>query len=615
MSQSPLRLFLFLCVFRVLNTFLIQSYFDPDEFWQTLEPAYCTVFRRDQGLTCSGFTWEWKRRHPDPTADLLSQSFLGPARSYLSVLPTDLFYRVLQSLQLDTSDAPFASWLVARGPMILYALTVAAPCDLAVWYAAKLMYTSASSSVTTMIPSWCLFASLFSWFNAYSMVRTFANAQEALLLILSICLVGQELLAENGKPNKNVKHWRARAAFFLGGMSVSIRGTSVAAYVPMGILLAVQERTWVRTLNYLFSICALYGLLGIGLAVVVDYWYFGFVTLPFLGNFHFNVVLDYASLFGAHPWHWYLTAGTPALAGILLPLLVSDLVALVPGGQGWSKGRRNLWIIVVTYLVAMSTNAHKEFRYILPLLPIFCLLTGEQLQKYLGTLPQSRRGCLGWFSLAVIVIANLIAVLYLGLFHQSGPVTVNREILRLATRHAKGLATRPEATTLVSRHGIGYFTGACHSTPLLSALHTPLVHFETRSLDCSPSCRADPNAVCETDQFHHDPLGFLQSLYPTETCGNTDDGDDNENTCRNQDALPSFVVTKSNYADDITDFLTELGLVEVARFPNNLSGAKIAGHVLGDDFSNPSHNHIQLSDMLEISIEEVVLFAHKSLQE
>jgi phosphatidylinositol glycan class B len=352
---SPLRLFLLLCIFRVLNVFLIQSYFDPDEFWQTMEPAYCTVFRPSQGFDCPGFTWEWKRRAPDPSASWIEQGLLGPARTYLSVLPTHVFYQVLKTLELDST------WMVGRGPMLLYAITVAAPTDLAVWGCAHRLYPHSSSPA---IVAWCLVASLSAWFHAFSLVRTFANGQETVLLMASLVLVSPELLGPRSGPaeQSSGRILRTCGAFLLGGMSVSIRGTAVAAFVPMGILLALQETSWIRKICYLFFPCALFGLLGIGVALLVDYWFFAFPALPFLGNFHFNVLLDNATLFGTHPWHWYFSAGIPAITGVLLPLLIMDLVA-----GCWSSGRRNLWIIVGTYVVALSMNQHKGM-YILLLL-------------------------------------------------------------------------------------------------------------------------------------------------------------------------------------------------------------------------------------------------------
>jgi hypothetical protein len=98
----------------------------------------------------------------------------------------------------------------------------------------------------------------------------------------------------------------------------------------------------------------MFGLIGIGVALLVDLWFFGFPALPFLGSFHFNVLLDNATLYGSHPWHWYFSTGIPVITGLLLPLLIWDLVA-----GSWSTGQRNLCIIVGTYTMALSMNQHK----------------------------------------------------------------------------------------------------------------------------------------------------------------------------------------------------------------------------------------------------------------
>ena len=105
---------LLLCAFRVLNVTLVRSYFDPDEFWQTLEPAYCTVFYPND---CPGYTWEWKRKTSAPS-NLIADSLLGPARTYLNVLPTHVYYEICKRYGWDSS------WAIARGPMVLAAVTV-----------------------------------------------------------------------------------------------------------------------------------------------------------------------------------------------------------------------------------------------------------------------------------------------------------------------------------------------------------------------------------------------------------------------------------------------------------------------------------------------------------
>src|ERR1700722_17105526 len=79
---SKCRLFLSLYLFRLLNSLLVSSYIDPDEFWQSLEPAHRLVFGYGY------LTWEWRKE--------------SAIRSWLFPLIFALPYKVLQLLGLDT---------------------------------------------------------------------------------------------------------------------------------------------------------------------------------------------------------------------------------------------------------------------------------------------------------------------------------------------------------------------------------------------------------------------------------------------------------------------------------------------------------------------------------
>ena len=64
MSSTPSRrrtppshavnVFLFLLAFRLLNALAVQTFFQPDEFFQSLEPAWQIAFGKDQG---AWITW------------------------------------------------------------------------------------------------------------------------------------------------------------------------------------------------------------------------------------------------------------------------------------------------------------------------------------------------------------------------------------------------------------------------------------------------------------------------------------------------------------------------------------------------------------------------------
>jgi GPI mannosyltransferase 3 len=629
------------CLVRLLHTAVVRSYFDPDEFWQTLEPAYCLAFGKDRRTAesdasytdCPGFTWEWKRRYHNSTASSLlvhnttnskpplisslfanyvEPSLWGPVRSHLPILPTYLLYRLLRYLEWDTSYA------VSRGPMLLNAVLVAAPVDVAVGYAASHLYSSQPH-----VAFWCLLASLLSWFNGYSLVRTFSNSQETALLAIAVALVAPELLLPSsyssiqGPRSRNHHRRRACWAFYLGGLSTAIRFTALAAFVPMGLLLAHQSASspcqqdpaqknitarprWFATFaTYLLWPCAAFGLAGIATSVVLDRIMYGFWTVPFLGLIHFNVVLNYASLYGSHPWHWYFSAGLPAVAGLLLVPLLSMLLfkpGVVVGSTSPRAGVRNLWCILISYVAIMSFNGHKEFRYIHPVLPLVCLLTGPSLRSWAvgkesaAASPSPRRNQVRKvLVVALFGIANLVPVLYLGLFHQSGPVSVNRRIVEVAREAA---AASPSSSTKPARFTVYYWTGECHSTPLHSHLHQPRhpqIEFDTWSLDCSPACRAELNnpIACETKWFQHDPAQFvMDALCRNEVEKNATSlahGTD-LNECR---PAPDFVVTFSSYVRALDPVLRDrLGMLVVGRYPFHLRGAALSSRKGGIDHSH-----------------------------
>jgi len=58
-------LFARLLAFRLANALLVQTFFNPDEYWQGLEPAHAAVFGYGY------LTWEWRERIRSPLHPLL----------------------------------------------------------------------------------------------------------------------------------------------------------------------------------------------------------------------------------------------------------------------------------------------------------------------------------------------------------------------------------------------------------------------------------------------------------------------------------------------------------------------------------------------------------------
>jgi GPI mannosyltransferase 3 len=56
-SASALDILLFLIAFRILNALSVKTFFQPDEYFQSLEPAWQMVFGKDSG---AWITWVWR---------------------------------------------------------------------------------------------------------------------------------------------------------------------------------------------------------------------------------------------------------------------------------------------------------------------------------------------------------------------------------------------------------------------------------------------------------------------------------------------------------------------------------------------------------------------------
>lgn len=150
---SLVRLYLIVCAYRIVNALLIQTQFDADEYWQCLEPAYCLAFHTDSTEYGCAYTWEWTRRFEDPGSDVHQSEYIsslhmwldrvlhGPVRSFVPVMPTYVFYVLARWLKFDTA------WMIARGPLVVNAVLVAAPTDIATIYISRWMMLAKSNSI------------------------------------------------------------------------------------------------------------------------------------------------------------------------------------------------------------------------------------------------------------------------------------------------------------------------------------------------------------------------------------------------------------------------------------------------------------------------------------
>lgn len=123
-SSMGFSLWIVLVGIRILNALVLRTYFDADEYWQTIEVAHRQVFGY------GWLTWEWH---------------VG-LRSYLYVLPFIGYFQLLKMLGADGIN-----WLITLGPKMIQAI-FAATVDYLVYILALRLFKSkrtAESSVSS----------------------------------------------------------------------------------------------------------------------------------------------------------------------------------------------------------------------------------------------------------------------------------------------------------------------------------------------------------------------------------------------------------------------------------------------------------------------------------
>ncbi|XP_050672932.1 GPI mannosyltransferase 3 [Leptidea sinapis] len=428
----PLQVFILLLSARILSVFLVQTWYVPDEYWQTLEVAHKHVFGYGE------LTWEWQKG----------------IRSYLYPSVVSAIYYALKLTSLDYPT------IVVLAPRIFQAVLSA--------FADYSFYKWSGNR------KWALFVILTSWFWFYTASRTLLQTTETALVAIALSMFPFKA----GKPSyyeKEDNRW-----VWIACVSVFVRPTSA----PLWIVLSVYNlmTTNKGPLKQLLSTYLPIGILSSGVLIGLDSFMYDRLIVTPWEFFKVNIIQDISSFYGEHPWYWYLTQGLPAVLGISLPLVLWGILAVVRRPKEHIIG-----VVILTaaafHIILHSLISHKEFRFVLPLLPMLMYLAQDVI------VPWSRKAK-KWqlYTLAgLLVVGNVAPAFYFGTVHQSGPLRV-MPLLREEIKDNK--------TSVL-------FLMPCHSTPLYSHLHANIT---TRYLHCEPT-----SANTEAENFYNNPLSWWRS--------------------------------------------------------------------------------------------------------
>ncbi|VDM35936.1 unnamed protein product [Hydatigera taeniaeformis] len=220
------------------------------------------------------------------------------------------------------------------------------------------------------------------------------------------------------------------------------------------------------------------GLSGAAVSLGVDRLVYGRWTVNQVNFLLFNFCSNGASFYGVQPWYWYLTSGLPSILTLHLPLALVGWLFDAMSGHRWFmqpcillKGRPRtkekivakyfgVWIAWTTF--AYSCLAHKEFRFLFPLFPLFIYCAGRGL-FHLHRIVTKSRWTQSFCSplrllIGLLVAVNLAVAGYTCLVHQGGPDALMSKLAsQAAAANWADMSPRPKILFLMP----------CHSTPYL----------------------------------------------------------------------------------------------------------------------------------------------------
>ncbi|KAG6739793.1 hypothetical protein POTOM_057408 [Populus tomentosa] len=482
--SSEKNIFTLCLAFRIANSLLIQTYFNPDEHWQSLEVAHRIVFGYGH------LTWEWRKG----------------IRSYFHPLLFAVLYKVLALFGLDTP------WFMAHAPRLLQAL-FSAVGDL-------YFYRLSNAIFGNFVAKWALFSQLANWFMFFCFNRTLSNSLETVLTLVGL-YYWPCMRASPSKVPLVLRKW----GLAIAALACAIRPTSAITWFYVGLLELAVTRD---RLKFLVLEVVPIGALVLGLSCLLDRLMYGSWVIVPLNFLKFNFLSSGGDYYGTHKWHWYFSQGFTVMLFTFLPFSIAGSIK----SKCWKLSGLIAWVLIV-----YSIQGHKEFRFVLPMLPIALMFSGYSLSVMAKSDSDTRRkgspnshmkrpSKVG-FAIFVLLATNIPMALYMSLVHQRG----TEDVMIYLSKEAQNEKVK----------GI-LFLMPCHATPYYSTLHYDL---PMRILDCSPS--EEKGIPDESDHFMMDPVSFVSTLM---TNG----------------SLPSHVVLFDSEEKLLRDFLISHSFTEIRRF-------------------------------------------------
>ena len=306
------------------------GYHHPDEHFQILEPAMVKLGR----APVSDLAWEFEAQIRPGLQPLMATTFI-------------------QGAEAIGLRSPFTQAFLLR--LLMGWVTIL------LWqqYALRFFSTAAERRFWTRV------LSLF-WLAPYFNVR-FSSENTA-----SLAFWSGVLLLLDATTSGKAKAWKILIAGLVLALSFYLRFQMGFALLGLGFWLLFVAK--IRLNTWLLLLAG--GLVGLVLGSSADYWLYGEWVLTPLKYFTTNILENKAVAWGTEPWWYY---GSASLLEWVPPISILLWAAALAAMYRMPK-RVELWCFVPFFL-AHSLVAHKELRFLLPmLLPLLLFASSGWLQ-------------------------------------------------------------------------------------------------------------------------------------------------------------------------------------------------------------------------------------------
>lgn len=297
--------------------------------------------------------------HPDEHYQILEFAWAKLGRAPFSSLPWEYAERIRPALQPAIAAALIRIFELAGrfNPFVVTFVLRLVSGLLGLWVTAALCARVVPSLRDEWLRRFALAGSLFFWIAAPAHVRFSAENWGGIWLFAGICLVLDALDGDDVAPT----HRAVLSAAAGAAWAVAFQCRFQVGFALVGIacwLVLMRRASW-----RLVAAIVAGGLVVAAANTCLDRWFYGAWVCTPLNYFRANIIEGRAASFGTSP-AWMTVM--PLLTALGLPFSIAFVLTIVAGA--WYARRHILVWTIVPFVIAHAMVAHKEARFMAPVL-------------------------------------------------------------------------------------------------------------------------------------------------------------------------------------------------------------------------------------------------------